>query len=310
MNENAAAENVLLERLVHGGQRPGRDMFIIYIGNNTDDTARLGADADKLHNGIGPVESPIQNVAPGAKLRRNSFAYNDHEFGAIAIVCGEIPARLHRHPESREIAGRNRMHPRMKVLIGSAADTALNPVSEARPVKNLVRPPWDAAADRNLLDFRHDTEAGLQLAIERSDIVRRPVVCDDGHIERQNPRRVEAGGRRLQGEKGPHEHDCACEKDEGSSNLDDGENVQLSCSAGNSGAPAGQLQAAITRIGRQAGRESQQHRCYQGEQRANRNHHRIDPDFERPQGKTGCIAREHRGERPSERRTGQRAQTA
>ena len=68
VDEEAAAADFLIERMIDGESGAGDYVFIVHIGGYAHDASRPGADGYKLHHGIGPHDVLIERVAVGEHL--------------------------------------------------------------------------------------------------------------------------------------------------------------------------------------------------------------------------------------------------
>ncbi len=73
VHEQPPAGDLLLERVIHGHHRSRHDVLIVDVRHDADDAARLGADADELHDRIGPEQRAVEHVAAGEQARRDAL---------------------------------------------------------------------------------------------------------------------------------------------------------------------------------------------------------------------------------------------
>ena len=105
VHEQPPTGDLLIERLIDGHYRSRHDVLVIHVGNNADDPARFGADADELDYRVRPEQGPVQGFSPGEQTRRDTLADDDDFLAVRAIVGREIATRLERQAERREVPG-------------------------------------------------------------------------------------------------------------------------------------------------------------------------------------------------------------
>jgi hypothetical protein len=105
VHEQPPPGDLLFERLIDGHYRSRHDVLVIHVGNDADDPARFGADADELDYRVRPEQRAVQGFSPGKQTRRDALADDDDFLAVGAVVGREIATRAERQAERREIPG-------------------------------------------------------------------------------------------------------------------------------------------------------------------------------------------------------------
>src|SRR5882724_5306824 len=93
VNEEAAAPNFsLVKGAVDGERGAGNNVFVIYIGGDTDDAAWLPADINELHHRISPINVAIHGVLRWEHALCERFADDDDRLFALAVEGVKVAA--------------------------------------------------------------------------------------------------------------------------------------------------------------------------------------------------------------------------
>ena len=226
VDEQPAAGQLLLERVIDGHRRRRIDPLVVDVGDDADDAARLRADADELHQAVGPDQVAIDRVLAGKELLGDAGADDHDPLGAVAIGLGEVAAGHERDAERGKESGRHRPEPRPRIVDAVLARAVLRP----RTAKPPPGPPRDRATAPCCRPpparRRARRDAALHLAVEAADLLRRAAVRRDRHVDGQHARRLESGPRRLQRQQRLQQHAGAGQQHERGGDLRDRERAQ------------------------------------------------------------------------------------
>ena len=121
----------------------GDDVFVVDVGHDADDAARLVADADELHDAVGPAHLAIERVLAGEERLGDALADDHDAFGAVLVGVAEIAAFEQRESQSVEESGRDGAELRAQIVLAILAGRALHGEGEAD-----VRAPGRRARER------------------------------------------------------------------------------------------------------------------------------------------------------------------
>ncbi len=166
MDEDAAAANFLLERVIDAQRRTRNDVLIVDVGGDTDDAAWLGLDVDELHHRIGPHQAAVDRVARAEHAPRHALADDDDRLGIATIGVGEITAGDDRHTKRAEEARRYRAESCPRIFFAVRLRIPLDRELESRAERAGIAPRHDRA-DGGLLDARQLRDAAAALRCRR-----------------------------------------------------------------------------------------------------------------------------------------------
>ena len=292
VDEEAAAADFLIERMIDGESGAGDYVLVVDIGGDADDAARPGADGDELHHGIGPHDVLIERVLLGNICYRDTLADDDDFFGVFAIEVVEIAAFDDGDAEGGEESGRDGAELRVGIFFAIGAHVAFCGELEAGTEDALIAPGNDGA-DGDAVYSGKSGDLANGFFIEIEDLIGRAAVGNDGNVDRENIVRVETGAHGLQREEGLEQHAGAGEQHEGGGDLGDGEDAQAAAgAAGDAHAAAGDADSVRGVRRRQARDECEKNRGDDGEDGADPEHAGIDGEIERADGEARGVAGE------------------
>ena len=108
VHEQAAAAELLLQRVIDVHRRPRHDVLVVDVGDDADDPPAVGADVDELHHRVGPHQVAVDGVLVREQLLRQALADDDDPLAVAPIAVVEVAAGEHRHAERGEEARRHR----------------------------------------------------------------------------------------------------------------------------------------------------------------------------------------------------------
>jgi len=212
-DEEAAAAEFLLDRVVHGHRRLRVDTLVIDVGRDADDPPRIGTDADELHDAVGPRQMPVDRILTGEQRLGDVAADDDHFLGVVVIRVGEVPSGDERHAERGKVSRRDRPEVRARIVL---AILLLQPLNRERESKTEVArvPPGHLVGARDVEDTGQDRHAPLHVAVELTNLIWRAAIRHFGHVHRKHVVRLEPGVGGLQRDQRLQQHARAREQHE------------------------------------------------------------------------------------------------
>ena len=129
--------------------------------------------------------------------------------------------------------------------------------------------PRHLAADGHLLHARHFADAAPHVAVERADLLGRFPERHDGHVDREDVRRLKPRLRRLQRQQGLQQHPRAGQQHERRGDLRHRKRAKAAVRRAGDAKTAGRQAQALRRIrGRESRDEREQHAGHRGERDA------------------------------------------
>ena len=125
VHEQAAAADLLLERVIDGHRRPRHDVLVVHVGRDADDAPRRRADVDELHHRIGPHQLAVDGVLVREHPLRQALADDDDLLAVAAVGVVEVAAGDDRHAQRREESGRHGAEPRARIFFAVRLGVAL-----------------------------------------------------------------------------------------------------------------------------------------------------------------------------------------
>jgi hypothetical protein len=182
MNEQAASADFLLERMVNCEHRLRIDAFIINVGRDSHDAARLGADSDKLHDAVRPHQMTIDRILFRKKAIGDISADDDDALCAIAVRFREVTTRNEgdskRGKETRGHRPKPGARSILPIFTRPASDRECPTVSKVTCI-----PPGNRPTHRHLFEARNQYQPALQLTIEVTHLFRCSAEGNDGNVD-------------------------------------------------------------------------------------------------------------------------------
>ena len=310
VDEEAAAADLLLERVIDAQRRSGHDVLVVDVGGDADDAPGLGAHVDELHHGIGPHQPAVDGVLRREQPLRDALAHDDDLLGVAAIGLGEVAAGDDRHAERREESGRDGAEARARILFAVRPDVALGRELEARAEDAGVAP-RHGRAHRDALHAGQLGDAPHRLLVE-------PVIWSGerpydmtGTFTASTLRVSKPVLRRLQRKQRRQQHAGARQQHERRGDLRHREQTQAAVRARRDPHAAVRQAESVRRVrGRQTRNERQQDRRGQGQADAHPQQARIDGEIQRAHREARGIPRQNRHHRPRDDDAEDRARAA
>ena len=212
-HEEAARPSFLVGGLVdgHGGRRD--DVFVVDVGHDADDAARLIADADELHDTVGPAQLAVQSGLAGEERVGEALADDDDALGAVLVGVAEVAAFDDGKPHGSEEVGRYRAELGAQIVLTVLARGSLGGEGEA-DVQTLLVAPGNTEAGGHVFHSGQGCDLALCFVIEVTHLLGRSSIGDDGKIHGENVGGVDLRAGVLEHVEGAHEHAGSGEEQE------------------------------------------------------------------------------------------------
>src|SRR5262249_4462506 len=96
------------------------DVLIIDIGRDADDSPWALADADEVHDRVGPHDVAIEGILSGKHALRDALTDDDDRLAAAAVIVVEVTAFDDGHTERSEETRRDRVQLCHRIFFVSA----------------------------------------------------------------------------------------------------------------------------------------------------------------------------------------------
>ena len=202
------------------------------VGHDADDAARLVADADELHDAVGPAQLAVERVLAGEERLREALADDDDALGAVLVGVAEVAAFEDRQPHGSEEVRARRSGTWRGDRPGRSCAWRPAAAKAKLMLESLIVAPGNAEAGRRRVRLRGGLRPGaVHVAIEVTHLLGRSSIGHDGQIDGENVGGVEGRAGVLEHEESAHEHAGSGEEQEGGGDLRDGEDAKAAAAS-------------------------------------------------------------------------------
>jgi len=172
----------LIDGLVDGHGGVGDDVFVVEVGDDTDDAARVIADADEFHDAVGPAHGAADGFLAGEEVVGDALADDDDAVGSVFVGVAEVTAFEEGDAEGGEVSRRDRAEVGAEVFACVFAGGTFDGKGKADD-ECLGVAPGNAESGGDAADARESGDAADDVVVEVLHLLGRAAVRDDGEID-------------------------------------------------------------------------------------------------------------------------------
>jgi len=185
VDEEAATPSFLIDGLVDGHGGVGDDVFVVEVGDDTDDAARVIADADEFHDAVGPAHGAADGFLAGEEVVGDALADDDDAVGSVFVGVAEVTAFEEGDAEGGEVSRRDRAEVGAEVFACVFAGGTFDGKGKADD-ECLGVAPGNAESGGDAADARESGDASDDVVVEVLHLLGRAAIGDDGEIDGQD----------------------------------------------------------------------------------------------------------------------------